>query len=1062
MKRILFTAPLVLAAGLAAQAATTPAYELLSPIVSPPQTAPQIDASNVTVRSVLVVDTTGGTSLPYRTANTRNFTNTSSGLMIGTPGFLFNLSTTGSTTNGNNFYMPSFNNQGSIASSDYLDIQASNLYSPGRLTGSERAQMSLEGTNVWLGRAVIKGGDAAEFAIFTNGLNVFSNVVNLSTNGGGTNSGQFTYVQDVGVADRYWGTGVNNQSATNTGVIDLTALSALFSLPFPSSFSHEVSAPRTVTPFRVLVGASNGCGSGYAAYVHTNLISANSTNTNVLIQVVFVATNSQLSTNIFTDVRFVPVVTNNSLLYVPIVEFKSIAWDSVDFQQVPHSAYLLDWAAVQGAYALNSPPAPLRTHRPLNFELTRNPALGAQLPGFDAANGTLTPDLFYSRYHTSNTVNLLYAGYSAQIGQTNSQYISQFGNTRPAFSDPSNFVGQVQVTADNLFLDQSRLRAENFLGLRATNLINNLFAHVDAPFVNLDIGTTSDQIVMDQVLPPTVDRLSGQISAYSCLWNIGVNQLRLGPQNTLATNLVNVTYQVLIVDNCLSGQQEVVLNKLAIHSPNLSVKDSLIVNNSVWLDVQNLNLEPGARIVYPTNWSWVVTNAGRYTPASTNASFAALGNLTNSGEIRIPAAAYFGTDTPNPSTNAPPLAYTNFINHGFITAAATFVRAQYFENTSIFQNNPNLPVPEIATIQSLQGIMALDFLQGQVNNASLIANGDLSINAGSLAIANTTNYAGTTNNQFIPVPGVRGSYIPGAMILSVTNELTDGFTQWDLINGPDLHGYVVNQWETTGGFQLNLPAQGSLLGTRIISRANKSVAVNHTWAGRDFGATPDGYNLTNLPLGWLTLDSPGPFSKPAIFNFNSPNGASNALYVDFLELRNDMLTNYQTALKVGPNMMIYFADANVPPSKLDGKAGGRLRWVRNYAGPHSYTNLLYPNGVTYTFNSGLVRNSDLDCNGNGVVNHDDPFPIDVGLLVSPRVSVVSGATNQVVLEWDAPATVVDPVRYVVTGTTNIASPTWGPLTNLSFAPGVAPLRWTNAAPTGAVMLYRVLVDECSP
>ena len=1051
MKRILFTAPLVLAAGLAVQAATTPAYELVSPIVSPPQTAPQIDASNVTVRTVLVVDTTGGASLPFRTANTRYFTNTSSGLMIGTPGFLLNLSANGSSTNGNSYYMPSFDNHGSIAASDYLDIQASNLYSPGRLSGSERAQLSLEGTNVWLGRGVIKGGDAAEFAIFTNGLNVFTNAV-------GTNAGQFSYIPDFGVSDRYWATGVNNQIATNTLLVDLTVLATNFSLPAPTSFSHEAMGLRTVTPFRVTVGAGSGCGTGYGAYVHTNFISATSTNTNVLIQVVFVATNSAKSTNIFTDVRFVPVVTNNNLFYVPVVEFKSIGWDAVDFQQVTHSAYLFDSAAVQAGYALNSPPTPLKTRRPLNFELTRNPALGAQMPGFEGANGLLAPGLFYGPYHTSNTVNLLYAGYSAQLGQTNSQYLSQYGNIRPAFSDPSNFVGQVQITADNLFLDQSRFRAETFLGLRATNLVNNLFAHVDAPFVNLDIGTTSNQIVMDQVLPPTVDRLNGQVSAYSCLWTVGVNQIHVGPLGTLLTNLVNVTYQVLIVDNCLSGQENVVLNKLAVHSPHLSVKDNLVINNSVWLDIQSLSLDPGARIEYPTNWSWVVTNAGHYTTSN----FVALGNLTNSGEIKISAAGYFGTDTPNPSTNAPPLPYTNFINHGFVTAAALMVRARWLENTSIFQDNPVVAVDQIATLQALQGVLALDCLQGQINNGSLVANGDLSISAGSLFIANSTNYAGTTNNQYLPnLPYVHGSYIPGVMVLNITNQVSDGFTNWDFINDPALRTRLVNQWEVTGGFQLNGTGQGSLLGTRIISRANKAMAVSHTWAGHDLGPTAAGYSLTNLPLGWLTLASPGPNS---LFTFNAATtapGLTNALYVDYLELRGDALTNYQKALSVNSNMMVYFADANVPPTKLDGKAGGHLRWVPSYAGPHSYTNLTYPNGVTYTFNYALVRDSDLDSNGDGIVNSDDPTPIPADVISTPLL-LTNGSPARFVLQWTTPPLPVDPIPYVIFGSTNLGATNWQVVTNLSFPRSNLTNFWTNSVKSGSSTFYRILANGYAP
>jgi hypothetical protein len=51
--------------------------------------------------------------------------------------------------------------------------------------------------------------------------------------------------------------------------------------------------------------------------------------------------------------------------------------------------------------------------------------------------------------------------------------------------------------------------------------------------------------------------------------------------------------------------------------------------------------------------------------------------------------------------------------------------------------------------------------------------------------------------------------------------------------------------------------------------------------------------------------------------------------------------------------------------------------VPSFAGPLSSTNITYPSGNTYTFNIALVTSKDIDSDGDGIVNADDPTPIAV-------------------------------------------------------------------------------------
>ena len=98
---------------------------------------------------------------------------------------------------------------------------------------------------------------------------------------------------------------------------------------------------------------------------------------------------------------------------------------------------------------------------------------------------------------------------------------------------------------------------------------------------------------------------------------------------------------------------------------------------------------------------------------------------------------------------------------------------------------------------------------------------------------------------------------------------------------------------------------------------------------------------------------------PPLFFF-AGLGGGNALYVDVLDLSN--LLDYQNELQINPDLVIYFAAAKLaftPPftngvpqqteEYLDGQFEGRLRWVRDFAGPNSSIAVV-SNGVSILVN----------------------------------------------------------------------------------------------------------------
>jgi hypothetical protein len=171
----------------------------------------------------------------------------------------------------------------------------------------------------------------------------------------------------------------------------------------------------------------------------------------------------------------------------------------------------------------------------------------------------------------------------------------------------------------------------------------------------------------------------------------------------------------------------------------------------------------------------------------------------------------------------------------------------------------------------------------------------------------------------------------------------------------------------------------------------------------------NGYT-NNEAVGRLILDA---LSAPphSLFTFNG-TGTNNALYVDYLELR-DQATNRDSsgnfnALNIISNnsscMTIYYAQAVMNghsiAEHMNFKNGGRLRWVTNYAGFFSSAGVIYTNanGTTMTnfFNAALAQSPDIDSDSDGIFNGNDSAPFGVPPLITRQpVNVTTNAGGNV-------------------------------------------------------------------
>jgi len=259
-----------------------------------------------------------------------------------------------------------------------------------------------------------------------------------------------------------------------------------------------------------------------------------------------------------------------------------------------------------------------------------------------------------------------------------------------------------------------------------------------------------------------------------------------------------------------------------------------------------------------------------------------------------------------------------------------------------------------------------------------------------------------------------------------------------------------------------------LLGTTIFMTApppNKQVV--NTWAGTNSGVSTSGFT-NNAAIGVLILDALGVHSS---FLFNG-TGVSNALYVDelvLLDYASD--TNHDSsgnlpALAFNPNLVIYYANAIIGDGtsraeKLNHKNNDHLRWVPQYAGHFSSTNIVYPDGTTNgPFNIALAQSTTIDSDGDGIVNGSDPTPFFVSSEVNFKLTLTNRPPLTALLTWDS----IPAATNTVFSRTNLVLGNWLPLTtniSPSLVPpaGGWPITNTVSDPvTNSARFYRLRVD----
>jgi hypothetical protein len=875
----------------------------------------------------------------YSPHDTLYYTNTASGIMVGQSGFGFVTLTTSGTETASNFV-----NLGAITAVDTLEppetvntgqidldpgsgvptpsrlqVQAANIFNQGTMTVGNVGVLQLIGNNVAIDNGALIAGDPT-------GTNIYDETSTLPIDEdyelallGSTAGDLYYFVAPPSLQDLYWG--VTNNTAeelgdfagdfpeTQTSFVHVRGTPVGLTYGFPLPISGLTLDLRTE---QITVGTTPD----WATYVFS--YRQDNAPTNFYYNVVFVNTNFADS-NISCQVGFIhdditaPPLTAQGYpdanAREAVVQFSVPFFDVITGQVETNAVYLQDTGAANSnaAVLMYTNTAYLSDYaRPNWFAVsTRAPAGWPGLPANSPKDVPVIGDILYLGFtntYENTTVSYSSESYGVQVGWDPEEVNGVFPFTEGFFGLlsygldlplPTNAPARIDIEANQLDLTGARLRSEGFVTLQASNLAPGSLSGNDWGSADAILGAKNGVMVISNVFPSSFQRIRGDVFAWAANWvNVGTN--------AFATN--NYTFHVLVVDQSLRGNFTPSVRNLALTAAqSVTLADQMTVLNQSLIVTTNLTINNNLHFT-------------QNDPNLTSNNLPDLENLfiTTNGSLTVDNLLDLGVNSSSSQTSVGTRTYSinSITNLGQITAISPSFQAQHFESDGSIVADTN------GSIVIEAGSLGLGLTLTSNAPNYLLADANVTLSAETIGAVNSTIYAGRTN--------------VGQLILDTTptGTITD-FVPGD----PSTNTVLTNFWKVTSGFSLlTKPATGDLFGTEITTIATGFNVSDHVWAGTDFGNSVNGF-INNVVIGHLKLSRQ---STNATLVFSGA-GTRNGMYVDYLELdpNSYSFSDFGQGLVIDSNLTIYFANANVDPTKLQYAYPNRLVWITNFAGPNS-------------------------------------------------------------------------------------------------------------------------------
>jgi hypothetical protein len=853
-------------------------------------------ATNVQVNALHFInegDFLVNSAIPWDAQNTLTFTNR--GNMDGSPGFIFETvsasgqkSPAASFFNGGNgsisisaagggfFFGGGFGGFGvpnAITSASLLEINAVGLTNRGDITADGIGIIKLFGQNVDLsGSTVMINPSIGGGGAFGAGVNV-----------GDTNFTPAAAVYDVG-----WGIGNNGNFSPATIVTSTNSAAARLTLTNESGVCSGVLNLRTAKLWYrdAMVNPSNRV---------IQVIAADVADTNIII-----------GAN-FQSLTF-PGGPLTSGYLSPLVEFSVASTNYRTFTMQTNSLYVFNQLGAAStnfvvAQNLRYPntfrPQPIMVFRGSpgltkggTAGKTNTPKTVLTDPSFAEPPGSTNKWTYYT-----TTVTNVEASYGAEI--------QAMAMRLPDLPDlgVTNLSGRVEISAKDLTLDTTRIRAESLLTINATNMTVGSDTILDSPLLTLNLTATTNLLRLPDVTPSSVERFAGFLQAYSAAWT---NLYDVpGPDPADPTNTVTNTIEVHLEAFVVSGRdlhtrEPVITQSLNLSSPGqISYEDNLRVTNRIQINTPTLVLATNSFLYVSPGLGFSDTNI-------LNVS-----TFTNFGTLQLNDFAVFRK---NENTG-----YDRFVNRGNLIAYGVDVTTSYFENGGNITSSNNYGFsgggvdcfgrPSIFPVaQPTIGPIQVTAETANFTGGTLMTSGDVSLSGDVFKFMDTTIVA------------------EGRLLLGVTGVLTD--------NGDASN----NLWVTGSGFEMHTRPQGNLIGTELQTIAPRLAFIDNYWSAQDQGPSLSAFANNNLALGRLLIQ--GDFGSKFRFLQGAPNSAIYVGVLAFDGLQATSLAAITNRIALGMN--IYFAalestNTAITAANVDHIFGPNAPynfiWVQGFAAP---------------------------------------------------------------------------------------------------------------------------------
>ncbi|MDB6059547.1 MAG: hypothetical protein JWO95_3391, partial [Verrucomicrobiales bacterium] len=926
------------------------------------------------------------TTYPFDTTSTVYFTNR--GDITGQVGFRFD---TVNEIQGTRRPMGTFHNRGNIVALDsplqffnpffgtggilgfgssttpasWMIINATNIVNPGTLAVGNVGLMRLNAKNIDLTRGTLVAGDVAN--LNTNSLvssGNFFNILGSSTGLGLTSYGANSYVNPPQVYDIYWGSTLAGTPTQPLGSLaaqlpnsprytpDFVSFRANgnfttfgFDLPitFPaefnaSEFAYVNSGPNDVGGLPVQFGGVGGLTNYFFNFIFYK--------TNVSDPAITVTPRFAIP----TDYGLGGNIVNGGS--EAMVEFGTVTNDIATGFPVTNAFYLLDNGGGQKSISILTNASDFnKLGRPSNLQITTATPAEWIFGDTNSTGFGFSLAQFYLPYNPTDispgnfAVQGLYptkpvpytsGSYGVQVGRqpeflngltvaSNIFAIAAFTNLL-TLSDPTNDAPRIEINATNLDLTSAYIRSEGVLNINTKHLLPGIPAGIDVGILNGDLASTNGLLQLSHIVSPTYKRVRGDVFAWSGNFDFTAT-------NNVSTNTIHL--HILVVDHALTANFTPTFRNLALRGTKTLVQDNLRVINNALFQAKQLTI--GSSVTLAQN----AKSFGR-----ANAPSLADFLIDTNGAFIVEGAAYLGADTAK--------GLDTFINRGLFAGFATLIKANYIENSgAIMATNGSAVVIQGDVVNFIPGPVV-----ATVPPNTVMSTRDVTISAGEFTAIGSTIVA-----------GMNGSV--GVLNLTATNSLTDNVPGFAGTNN-----VITNHWQTSGGIVVSrMPQDNSvnndLFGTEIVVGVTNRNQAQIVWPAQDVGAGSEGF-FNNLVVGRLVLDRQNSTSSIRI----SGTGEQNAIYVDYLELRDFSFSDYRNGLVIDPNVTVYFSASNFEPDKLQAVFPGRLVWANSFTGPNSTKAVARRDGSTCLMNRSLAESQIIDLDNDGIVNASDPFPLD--------------------------------------------------------------------------------------